>query len=76
MRDERSQLSAEARALFDPATVEEIHACACGVPTRLLIEAGRVLFVRRDEVAPGTAAPLPAAPAAPVEPAEPDGGGQ
>jgi hypothetical protein len=58
----RSQLGAEARALFDPATVQELHASASGVPTRLLIEAGRVLFARRDEVATR-------ATAAPVEPA-------
>ncbi len=55
---ERSRLGAEARALFDPATLEEIHECAGGVPTRLLIEAGQVLFARREELAPGTSAPL------------------
>jgi len=55
---ERSQLGAEARAVFDPATVEELHERAGGVPMRLLIEADRLLFVRRKEVAPDTSAPL------------------
>ena len=40
---QRSQLAAQARVLFDPATLEKLHACARGVPMRLLIEASRVL---------------------------------
>jgi len=56
---ERNRFSGEARALFDDATLEAIHEHAHGVPTRLLIEAGRVLFIRREEVAPRNSAPLP-----------------
>lgn len=55
---ERIQLGAEARAIFDPATVEELHERAGGVPMRLLIDADRLLFVRRKEVALDTSAPL------------------
>jgi hypothetical protein len=55
---DRSQLGAEARALFDFEKLKELHESTRGVPTRLLVEASRALFARREGLDPAPSGPL------------------